>query len=342
MPHDPSQNVLFIDKELGAIAAELGVSEDSAHAILDSGRTKLKEARRQRQAPTVDPTIYAAWNGMMITALLEAWKAFAIEELRSAALASLERILREHRLRSGLISHRPSRTAPETFLEDQTAILEALVTAYECTGDELFFREAEALAGAMVTHFWDAETAVASPARASAFNDVPTTHSRLGTLAFKNKPVHDSPTAGPNGVAVLCLLALHGLTGTDAYRDRAERVLRYFAGAMEGNGLFAATYFTGLGRLLFPPLHVVTTGEPGDSLADRLHQAALRTFRPGKSVLRAGPSSRARIPVAARAFVNSGERPAALVCGKDSCSAPVSDPEELVRVIQSFDRPKGP
>lgn len=342
MQHDPNQNVLFIAKEMPEIASELGISEDAALTFFESGRAKLKEARRARQSPAVDPSVYASTNGMMITALLEAWKAFEIEELRSSALSSLEGTLRDHRLRSGLISHRPSRIGPEAFLEDQTSILEALLTAFECTADERFLREAEAIAEVMVTHFWDAETAVTSQSRVSAFNDVPTTHSRLGTLALKSKPIQDNPFASPNGVAVLCLLQLHSLTAVDSYRDRAERILRYFAGGIAGSGLFAATYFTGLGRLLFPPIHVVTTGSPQDSQTDALHQAALRTFRPGKSVLRIGPSGRVSVPQAARAFVSSATRPSALVCGRDSCSAPITDGEELVRVILSFDRRKAP
>jgi len=340
MKHDPSQNVLFIDKEPGEIAAELGVSEDAALARLQSGLAKLREARRHRQAPAIDQTIYAAWNGMMITALLEAWKAFAVEQLRSAALSSLDTLMRDHRLPSGIFSHRASRIGPDAFLDDQTSILEALLTAFECTGDEHFLRESEALAEAMVTHFWDAHTALESQTRVSAFNDVPATHSRLGSLAINNKPIQDNPAASPNGVAVICLLWLHSLTAVDSYRDRAERVLRYFAGGMVGSGLSAATYFTGLGRLLFPPIHVVTTGAPGNGQAEALHQAALRTFRPGKSVLRAGPSGQRGVPQSARSFVSSATRPSAVVCGRDSCSAPVTDAEELAQLIVSFDRGK--
>jgi uncharacterized protein YyaL (SSP411 family) len=340
MTHDTKQNVLFIDKEFSEIEAELGIPPESVAQLYESGRSKLREARQARKSPSVDPTIYAAWNGMMIAALLEAFKAFELDQLKHAALSSLDWILREHRLGSGLFSHRAARISGEAFLEDQTALLDSLLSAYEVTGGNRYLREALALADAMVKHFWDAKSAAATPSQVAAFNDVPVTHDRLGTLAISSKPIQDSPTSSPNGVAVLCLLRLHALTGDTAYRERAERALRYFAGGIEGNGVFAATYFLGLQSLLFPPLHVVTTGPEGDPQAEDLHKTALRTFRPGKVVLRVDLKNKARVPPAAQGIVGSPAEPMAVVCGASSCSAPVSAADELARLISSFDRRK--
>ncbi|MBE0559183.1 MAG: thioredoxin domain-containing protein, partial [Proteobacteria bacterium] len=330
-------HVLFIDMELQEIADQLKIPKDQAAVLLERGCSKMKQARGRQRSPLVDPTVYTAWNGMMIVALLESWKAFGVEVLKEAALACLASVLGGHRLPSGLMSHRHTRFSSEAFLEDQTAMLEALIAAFDATGNARHLANAELLAEAMIKHFWDEEE-TASPQHASAFNDVPKAHERLGTLAVTHKPIQDSPTPSPNGVAALALLSLSALTGNKTYRDRAERILRYFAGGVAGSGLFAGTYFLGIQRLLYPPLHVVTTGGKGDARIDALHDTAVRTFRPGKIVSRIGPSNDTHLPPEVKALIGDSAESRAVVCGSTSCSAPVSDAEELRLLIQTFDR----
>lgn len=336
MPHEPERHVLFVDEGLDMIALELGISSAQAAERLELGCSKLREVRKRRKAPVVDPTIYAAWNGLMIVALFDAWKAFGVEVLKEAALACLASILGSHRLPSGLISHRQVRFGNETFLEDQTAILEALLAAYDATGNPRHLSSAELLAESMIQHFWDVPQKD-SPQGASAFNDVPIGHDQLGTLSVSHKPIQDSPTPSGNGVAALALLSLSTLTGKKAYRDLSERILRFFAGSV-GGGLFAGTYFLALQRLLYPPLHVMTTAIEGSAPMSPLHDAAVRTFRPGKIVSRVDSSKEGSVLPEAKALLHGGGEPRALVCGNSSCSAPVSDPEELRLLIRTYDR----
>ncbi len=336
MPHDPEQHVLFVDMDIEDIALELDIYPEHAAELLDRGMEKLRQARGKRRSPAVDSSIYAGWNGAMIVALFEAWKAFGVEVLKEAALATLASVLGGHRLPSGLISHRPVRVGEEAFLEDQTAMLEALIAAYDATGNARHLSNAEALAEAMITNFWEGGYPD-SPERPSAFNDIPNSQDRIGSLGIPHRPIQDSPTPSPNSVAALALLSLATLTGKNTYRERAERILRYYAGGLSGSGIFAGTYFLALQRLLFPPLHVVVTAPTAGTPISALHDAAVRTFRPGKLVSRVGRSDQ-HIRPEAEELLKVADTPRALVCGSRSCSAPVKDPEELRLAIRTFDR----
>src|SRR5437879_12283694 len=95
MHHNPRKNVLFIDQEPEAIAKALGIPVDRVRDLLSSGRQKLKSVRDRRPMPAVDRTIFASWNGMMISAVLEAAMAFGRDDLLAFALKSLARILKE-------------------------------------------------------------------------------------------------------------------------------------------------------------------------------------------------------------------------------------------------------
>src|SRR5438128_349367 len=95
MHHDPKKNVLFVDQEPEAIAKSVDTSTDRVRDLVASGKRKLKIARDKRPMPGVDHTIFASWNGMMITAALDAAMAFDREDVRVFALKSLQRVLSE-------------------------------------------------------------------------------------------------------------------------------------------------------------------------------------------------------------------------------------------------------
>src|SRR5256886_7910248 len=71
MHHNPRKNVLFIDQEPEAIAKALGIPVDRVRNLLSSGRRRWKSFRDRRPMPAVDRTIFASWNGMMISAGLQ-------------------------------------------------------------------------------------------------------------------------------------------------------------------------------------------------------------------------------------------------------------------------------
>src|SRR6266581_3218031 len=145
MHHNPKKNVLFVDQDAEAIAKGLGIPVDRVRDLLSSGRKKLKSVRDKRPSPAVDTTIFASWNGMMISSVLEAAMAFGREELRGFALKSLKRIVTElwskedgmwHALADG------TRKVPG-LLEDHVYMVDAMLSAYTATADAAFLRGAE-------------------------------------------------------------------------------------------------------------------------------------------------------------------------------------------------------
>ncbi|MGH2568600.1 MAG: thioredoxin domain-containing protein, partial [Bacteroidota bacterium] len=333
MHHDAAQNVLFIDNEPEQIAALLHKPADEIQTLLPRGKEKMRQARMRRKAPFVDRTIYASWNGMMISALLHAYRAFGIAEHRSIALKSIERILAEHRSEQGLVTHRASVIAQEAFLDDQVEITQALLDAYEATGTETYLTEAERLMVNTVEFFWDKNSV--------GFTDIPSGQLSLGALRTKNKPIQDSPTAGGNAVAVIALLRLHTLTEKSEFREYAEQILRLFAGSMKNSGIFAATYFIGLDMFLNPPPNIVVVSNAGDPLGEALYRQALSTYRPSATVSLVHPESARSLPPSVQSMSRAYSRALAYVCSNFVCSPPISDVASLERTLKSLDRKAG-
>src|SRR5208283_6013995 len=70
-----------------------------------------------------------------------------------------------------------------------------------------------------------------------------TEHEVLGT---RLKRVEDVPQPSANSLAIMVLLKLSLMTGSDAYRDAAERSLKTFAALAREMSVHAGAYYCGL------------------------------------------------------------------------------------------------
>ncbi len=329
MHHDAARNVLFVAATPEEIAAKLSQPLDRVHALLTSGTAHLAAARKKRKTPAVDRTIYASWNGMMASAALEAAMALGREDVKAFALKTLNRIWKHlwtpdtgmwHALADG-------KRKVHGLLEDHVFVVDALLAAQTATGDAIWLRRAEEVMAFALTHFWDAEHTsfvdLADDVRAGA---------ELSLREIGRRPIEDSPYAGANAVAALCLQRLHALTGNDDYRLHHDQILMAFAGQAARYGpIFCGTYFFAAELWLHPPAEIVLLGSRTDARLQALESAARAAYAPGKTILVA-EGEEAYVPDAVEHMRKTAEARAgsvAFVCQGTTCSPPTGDPERL-------------
>ncbi|HEX9340599.1 MAG TPA: thioredoxin domain-containing protein [Thermoplasmata archaeon] len=338
MRHNPKKNVLFVDQEPEAIGKALGLPAERILELIASGKGKLMAARDKRPAPAVDPTIFASWNGMMISSVLEAAMAFDREDLRGFALKSLKRILTDLWSKEDGMWHALAGRNRKVrgLLEDHVYTADGLLAAYAATADPAFLRNAEDVMAFTLKHFWDKE---------GGFVDIAADlHEGVGLplKELRRRPVEDSPYAGANAVAALALQRLHALTGNDDYRLHHDELMIAFAGEASRYGpVFAGTYHLAAELWIHPPAEVVILGPREDPTTLSLRAAATETFAPGKSVLVVDRDD-AYVPALVepmRATREAKAGPVAFVCQGNACSPPTADPERL-RALLAGNEPK--
>ncbi len=329
MHHNPAKNVLWLAKEPGEIARELGMEESEVRLLVARARGKMLEERRKRPTPYVDTTLYTAWNAMLASAYLEAWRVLDRAACRAFALKTLERLVNEAWDDGRGFAHRVGDPRLQGVLDDQVFMVIALLDAYEVTLEHLWFERAERTMRLTIEKYGDAE--------GGGFFDRASDAPPMGGLDVRRKPLQDSPTPGANSVAVIALCRLYALTGDSIFRDQAQRTLEAFAGLVPRYGLFAASY--GLAGLLFTrhPLQVIVTGKQDDDKAARLESAACSVYRFGKAVLRVTPerlSANGLAPALQQTIPNlRADSAQALVCVKSTCHPPVTEPEKLTELL---------
>ncbi len=325
MHHDPARNVLYAAAPIGAIGTRLGYETPVAVALLRSAKDRLRARRAERTAPFVDRTRYTGWNAMMAAAMLRAGAVLDDVWARGHALRTLERIRTEN-ADPDAVAHTPGGVIG--LLEDQVQTASAALDAHEATGDTAWLAWAAGIMERVWRDYSDADGGgLFDRARESGGE---------GLLRSRVKPVEDAPTPSANGVAAVVAARLAGLTGHEAWRERAAELLRAFAGRAGELGLHAGTYLLALDRHLHAPTHYVVVGASGDATADRMHRLALAAYTPRRTVQRLTPGeigSRA-LPAALAAMAGRSAGPTGYACVGTSCSAP-ADTEEAWRGMLS-------
>ncbi len=344
MHHDPAKNVLYVRASIEEMAARLRVAPQKVEELLASATKKMYAARLARPTPYVDKTVYVGWNGLCVSAYLEAAKVLESEPARHFALRSLDRVLAEAwRPEQGLLhvlaysDPKAARREVRGLLDDYAFTAVACLDAYEASADLSYFKFARGITDAMVKKFFDPV--------AGGFFDTETRNEgkALGVLSARRKPFQDSPTPAGNSVAAIALLRMHAYTNEESYRDRAEETMEVFAGMAGQYGIFGATFGIAAVHFSQPHTQAVIVGE-GEK-AERLLQAATALFAFNQAALKLTPNETVaqNLPPALAATIPGlpGIREnaaTAVVCSGFSCQPPVSDPEQLKQILRAVVR----
>jgi hypothetical protein len=156
-----------------------------------------------------------------------------------------------------------------------------------------------------------------------------------GLLPARVKPVQDTPTPSPNGVAGITLVRLHEFTGDARWRERAGALVAAFAGGALELGLHGSAFLLAMDWQLNPGTHLVVIGEERDETAAAMHRAALAGFAPRRVVQRLTPAEAeaGRLPAAIAGMLAAGSGTRGYVCVGTSCSLPVATREEWEQML---------
>ena len=314
------RNILFSAHSVEETAREYSADPAAMAQTLSECEAILMTARGKRPRPHLDDKILTAWNGLMISAFARAGAALrhqpyidaaqrAADFLDSAMVQTDGKLLRRYR---------DGDAAIPAMLEDYAAFAGSLIDLYEVTGGFHYLVRAIALTD------WQMELLEDTGDGGFFSSSMP---DAAGLLRVKDD--YDGAEPSGNSLALCNLLRLHRMTGNARYEESARRLIA----ALQPQ-LAAAPY--GLPQLLAaceldlaPHRQVAIAGEIPEELAAVLW----KTFDPHRVVLYADAQSAALQPaLAAMTAPDSGC--AVYVCENFTCQAPVTNGNDLARLIE--------
>ena len=320
-------NILHPQMPIGQAGAVDELDEDTAAARLAAARATLLTARASRVPPATDTKVIVAWNGMAIDALARGGAVLDAPRFLEAARAAANFILETlHTDADGLRRiYAGGRASVAAFLEDYAALAEGLLSLYEATGEERWFREAQSLTEAMLERYWDPE--------AGGFF---TTGAGNESLVSRKKPTYDGATPSGNSQAARVLARLYAMTGEGRYADRLEAMAVGFGVILAKAPVMMSGFVGALDWLArHQAVGVVGEGAAAAALARSVWEGP-----PGPTVMMRAPGADDSLVPQLQGKTTLEGAPAAYVCHGFACSAPVTTPEAL-RALLAEGAPSG-
>ena len=303
--------------------SRLDLLSPAEEARLSDARQLLLKRRAARVAPGFDDKVLADWNGLMIAALAEAGLVFERADWVTEAGHAFDAVLRL--LWNGEILHhsyRAGKTRNLATADGYAQLISAGLALFEATGDARRLEQAENLASALMRDYWDDE-----------FGGFYFTSRRSEHLLLRQRYAHDDATPNANGTMMANFARLEALTGKSEYRRRAEAIHDAFAGAIRktpfafASSLSAFLDLTDLVQAVLIGSSEATAG---------LRRALLDEPLPARLLIPiATPDGlSAGHPAASKAA--GGSRPALYLCRGQTCSLPVTRPDEVSRALNAI------
>lgn len=294
--------------------------DDLLGAGLKRSREQLLDARSRRVPPATDRKIVADWNGLMISAMARGGRALGRRDFVAAAERAAAFVGSAMIDESGLKHvHAGGSSRVPGFLDDHAFFGRACLDVFEVRPQPGLLRTAVWCADRLLAEF------------AGEDGGFWFTGSRGENLVARTCDLHDGAVPAGNSVAAELMLRLWSLTGEERYRRAGQGVVdRFLADALR-NPYGSAHLLAVAERSRRGWRTVAVVGEP--DARERLSDAARDVYDPASTVI-AFDSDEDWLPAALRGKAAPPAGARAYVCEAATCSAPVGEPAELVRLLR--------
>ncbi len=326
------RNVLYMERPLDEVAAELGVAPERLEAEVAAIKETLLRARANRVRPFKDIKVLADWNGLAIGALAKTARLTGEGRFIEAAEGAARFVLERMRGPDGRLLHvfMDGEARIPAYLEDYAFVIEGLIELYEAGYDPRYLEQALDLMSITTEDFADEE--------GGGFFSV----SAATELPVRAKEVYDGAIPSGNSVMLANLMRLARLTGRKDLEDAAERLTEAVSDRVAGRPRSHAAFLCGLDYALGPGTEIVVVGKAGDARTEALLSTLAHAYLPNAVVLFKPAGERAadiaarieKLAPFTREMKGVDGSPAAYVCTHGRCLRPVTSPGDLLDLVR--------
>lgn len=300
------RNILHRRQSDAEFATEHELEIAVLEAVVADWKRQLLAARAQRVRPGLDDKILTGWNALMLSGLLDAYRAFGEAEFLELALHNARFL--QHNLRQGPRLRRNYKAGKATidgFLEDYALVIQAYIGLYEVTFEAQWLHEARELTEYVLAHFFDAEE------KLFFYTD-----DAGEKLIARKKELFDNVIPGSNSVMAHNLLRLGLHLENSQYQELAAAMLAQVQELVVKEPQHLANWASLYAALLEPMAEIAVVGPAAEAVRAELS----RHFLP-HTVL-AGAAEATDLPLLQQRTALQGQT-TLYVCFNRACQQPV-------------------
>jgi hypothetical protein len=285
-------------------------------ADLDAIRAALLERRLRRPQPGRDDKAIACWNGLALAALAQGGWRLRRPDLLAAARACARFLLGEMTGADGrlLRTYRAGSARIPAYLDDHAAVSHGLLELALATGESEWLAPARRLAGDAAARFADERNGGFFQSAADAEQ-----------LVAPHKELDDNPTPSGNSLLAHVLIRLARIYAEPQLEVQAAAAMRLAVDGMRRAPHGFGQMLAALDLHLSDPREVAVVGPAADPATAALADAARAGFHPTVVYAFGDGDDAAGVPLLEGRHAVGGA-PAAYICERFACRAPLTDP----------------
>ncbi|RKD90975.1 thioredoxin domain-containing protein [Mangrovibacterium diazotrophicum] len=298
-----------------AFAASKSLDPEILQLKITKWKSKLREIRAQRVRPGLDDKILTSWNALVISGLVESYKAFGNAEYLELAEKNANFLLTKLQPEPGMLLHsfKNDIAKIDAFLEDYALLIQALIDLFEVTGKEYYLKQADRFCETCFRDFYNAERTIFYFSRDGQTD-----------LISRSIEVQDNVIPASNSVMANNLNRLGRLINRKNYPITAQAMLLVVSDSV-------LTYPSGHANWLnvaidqeMPHYEVAIAGPEALGFATELHS----TYLPNCVIC---PGNSESLPLLLNRIQPGKTR--IFVCENNSCKLPVDTVSEALKLI---------
>jgi uncharacterized protein len=314
---EAGKNILFVQESPEAFARKWELDPEVLQDIVGDAEKKLLQMRNQRIRPGLDDKVLAAWNGLMLSGLCDAYAALGEEDYLKLALHNAS-FLEKHLMQGSQLRRnaKAGNDPSPAFLDDYAFVIGGFLRLYELSFEQHWLTLAEGLCTHCLQEFWDEEEKLFFYTASSSER-----------LIARKKELFDNVIPSSNSQMAHNLYRLGLLLEKPDWVEKAANMLSLMERLLLTEPQYLSHWAGLYLQLAYPTAEVAISGPQATQKARELHQHYL----PNKVVAGAAresalPLLQNRLPLADKTLL--------YVCYQQACQQPVEGVAEAIAQIR--------
>ncbi|WP_245224763.1 thioredoxin domain-containing protein [Pseudozobellia sp. WGM2] len=296
--------------------AQNEITGNVLNAAKSEWKKKLMKARAKRTRPSTDDKIITSWNALLITGLVDAYKAFGQKSFLSEAENIFQYLKKNSYQNESLVhTYKKGSQQKEGFLEDYSFLAKAALQLYTVTFKTEYLDFARKLTGLVEIRFHDEASGMYR-------------YNKGDELIAKIIKTDDGVLPSPNAVMAHNLFELGHIDYNTNYTEKSKKMISAMVPMIKESAPSYSKWNALLLQNIFPYFEVAVVGDASNLLVASLNEKHL------PNTLVVGSTSSSELPLLKDRYVEGDTY--IYVCQNTTCKLPVSTVQQAIEQMADF------
>ncbi|GAB5565430.1 MAG: thioredoxin domain-containing protein [Winogradskyella sp.] len=308
--------VLYKTKSDEEFSREKNIPLEDLNFKVKKWKRILKDYRNQRELPRKDDKALTSWNAMMLSAYIDAHKAFGNQDYLNKAIKNAHFIIENQLREDGGLNHnyKDDKSSINGFLEDYAHVISAYIKLYQVTLDEKWLTISKSLLDYTVEHFVNEGNGMFYY----------TSNSETNLIARKTE-VFDNVIPSSNSIMAVVLFKLGHYYSEKKYIQMSNQMLNNLSGDMLKTPSGYTNWLTLYLNRSNPYYEVAIIGDEAQGMLKKLNAYYLPNILISSSI------KESKLPLLKNKYIE--DQTLIYVCVNGTCKLPVSVLDEALSQI---------